>query len=212
MRRNHPTLAVLAIFVLSAGFTWAIAAEPVEVRDLPKRASDQLAEGQAAWVRIHNVLSHPRCVNCHVGADNIPLWTTTTSTTDRVHGMHIDAGNSRVGAATLNCNSCHQTSTRPNTVAHAAPHTGMAWRLAPLEFQWVGKSSAAICEQLRDPQRNGGRDAAGLLDHILHDAKVGGFITWSFNPGPGREPPPGSMQDHLSDMVVWTEAGMPCPT
>ena len=50
------------------------------------------------------------------------------------------------------------------------------------------------------------------MDHIIDDDEVIGFITWSFDPGGGREPAPGSLQAHLDDMILWTAAGMPCPT
>ena len=177
---------------------------------LPEAGTVSASDGLLAWDRIHDVLTHPRCLNCHVGADNVPLWGTTANP-DRIHGMVINAGESRIGAEGLSCNACHQTSTRPNATPHAPPHTGMDWRLAPVEFQWTDRTSAEICAQLRDPDRNGGRDAAGLVEHILHDAELIGFITWSFAPGAGREPAPGSLQAHLEDMTAWTAAGMPCP-
>ncbi|SLN26099.1 hypothetical protein ROJ8625_01040 [Roseivivax jejudonensis] len=182
----------------------------LDLSALPEVGTVPTKDGLAAWDNIHTVLSHPRCLNCHVGADNVPLWG-TAETPDRIHGMAINAGESRIGAETLSCNACHQTSTRPNTTHHAAPHTGMDWRLAPVEFQWTDRSSAEICAQMRDPARNGGRDAAGLIDHILHDAELIGFITWSFEPGAGRDPAPGNLQAHLEDMAIWTAAGMPCP-
>ncbi len=176
---------------------------------LPEAGTVTPEDGLAAWDNIHTVLTHPRCLNCHVGADNVPLWGTADAP-DRIHGMAINAGDSRIGAEGLSCKACHQTSTRPNTVSHAAPQTGMDWRLAPVEFQWTDRSSAEICAQMRDPDRNGGRDEAGLIEHILHDAELIGFITWSFDPGAGRDPAPGSLQAHLEDMAVWIAAGMPC--
>lgn len=182
----------------------------LDLSALPEVGTVPTGDGLAAWNSIHTVLAHPRCLNCHVGPDNVPLWG-TVETPDRIHGMAINAGNSRIGAETLSCNACHQTTTRPNTVPHAAPHTGMDWRLAPAEFQWTDRTSAEICAQMRDPARNGGRDEAGLIEHILHDADLIGFITRSFDPGPGRDPAPGSLQTHLEDMAVWTAAGMPCP-
>jgi len=184
--------------------------QPLDVSALPEPGSIEASDGLAAWDRIHDVASHPRCLNCHVGEDGIPLWGTVAEP-DRPHGMAIVAGDSRIGAAGLSCRTCHQTSTRPNRVEHAAPHTGMDWQLAPVDFQWVGGTSAEICQQMRDPDRNGGRDAAGLVEHILHDAELIGFITWSFDPGAGRAPAPGSLQSHLEDMAIWTAAGMPCP-
>ncbi|MEO1455007.1 MAG: hypothetical protein AAFV31_14420 [Pseudomonadota bacterium] len=182
----------------------------LDLSTLPDAGTVGPGDGLAAWDSIHTVLTHPRCLNCQVGADNVPLWG-TTEVPNRIHRMAINAGDSRIGAETMSCNACHQTSTRENTVPHAAPHTGMDWRLAPVEFQWTDRSSAEICAQMRDPARNGGRDGAGLIEHILHDAEVIGFITWSYDPGAGRDPAPGSLQAHLEDMATWTAAGMPCP-
>ncbi|MEM7280078.1 MAG: hypothetical protein AAF438_00405 [Pseudomonadota bacterium] len=184
----------------------------LDVSLLPEPGTVSNEEGLVAWNRIHDVFTHPRCLNCHVGNDGVPLWTTgSSSESTQAHGMWIKGGNSRMGAETMLCNSCHQTSAQRNTKAHAAPHTGMIWRLAPTEFQWTDQSSAQICEQVRDPERNGGRDEEGLIEHILHDASVFGFISWGFDPGPGRSRPPGSLQSHLEDMATWTSAGMPCP-
>lgn len=182
----------------------------LDLSTLPEAGTVAPEDGLAAWDGIHAVLTHPRCLNCHVGADDVPLWGTAQAP-GRIHGVAVNAGDSRIGAEGLSCRACHQTSTRPNAVPHAAPHTGMDWRLAPVEFQWTDRTSAEICAQMRDPARNGGRDAAGLIEHILHDAELIGFITWSFEPGAGRDPAPGSLQAHLEDMALWTAAGMPCP-
>ncbi|MBT0958064.1 hypothetical protein IV417_11760 [Alphaproteobacteria bacterium KMM 3653] len=170
--------------------------------------------GLEAWDRLHEVFTHPRCINCHVGEEAVPLWTTTHGANPgetRPHGMNIHGGDSRVGAEYIDCGTCHVTSTRPNTTPGAPPHAGLDWQLAPLEFQWTGKTPAEICAQVRDPERNGGRDGAGLIEHITHDAEVAGFITWGFTPGAGREPAPGSLQSHLDDTAAWVAAGMPCP-
>ena len=183
----------------------------LDASDLPEPGSVSIADGIEAWNRIYGVLSHPRCINCHVGADNTPRWRTEASNDDRVHGMAINAGPDRIGSETILCNACHQVSRKPNTVPHSAPHTGMVWRLAPVDFEWVDKPSGDICNQVRDPSRNGGRDGPGLIEHILHDADVVGFITWGFDPGPGRAPPPGSLQSHFDDMATWVAAGSPCP-
>ncbi len=168
-------------------------------------------QGLAAWERIYSVVSHPRCANCHTGESNLPMWSGPSYGQTRPHGMNINAGPSRLGVEFLMCSTCHITSSEPNTHAHAAPHAGHPWMLAPVEFVWFERSSDEICEQMRDPARNGGRSGTDLVDHILHDADIHAFITWGFNPGGGREPVPGTMQEHLNDMVTWTAAQMPCP-
>ncbi|MGV6801800.1 MAG: hypothetical protein ACWA5L_07755 [bacterium] len=168
-------------------------------------------QGLQAWQRLYEVVSHPRCANCHTGEENIPMWSGPSYGQPRRHGMNINADPSRAGIEYIPCSTCHITSSTENNIAHAAPHTGLPWMLAPVEFEWFGKDSASICQQIRNPDRNGGRDGAGLVDHILHDAELSGFISWGFTPGEGRQPAPGSMQSHLDDMVLWTAAGMPCP-
>jgi len=168
-------------------------------------------EGLEAWKRIQAVVTHPRCANCHVGPDNIPMWTIVGENKSRPHGMNISADTSRIGAQELPCGTCHMTSTAPNTVAHAPPHAGIPWQLAPVAFAWYGKTGAEICRQLRDPKRNGGRDAAGLVQHLLLDAAQHGFIPWGWNPGGGRSPAPGSFEDHVRDVETWGAAGQPCP-
>lgn len=169
------------------------------------------AQGLAAWDRIHAVVSHPRCVSCHVDERGIPMWLGKYHGTDRPHPMNVRSGASRMGTETLPCATCHMTSNAPNTVPHAPPHSGIPWQLAPVAFTWFGKTSAEICQQMRDPARNGGRDGPGLVEHILHDVHLNGFIKWGFNPGGGRDSAPGTLQQHVDDTVEWTTAGMPCP-
>ncbi len=177
----------------------------------PPAGSVSKADGLEAWQRIEAVVTHPRCVNCHVGADNIPMWTISGENKTRPHGMNINAGDSRIGAETVPCVSCHASSDTPNVAPNMPPHVGLPWQLAPVAFDWFEKTGAEICTQLRDPKRNGGRDAAGLVEHLHHDAKVKGFIPWAWVPGPGRSVPPGNFETHVQDMTVWGAAGQPCP-
>lgn len=207
-----PTVAFALLGAVTLSLAGIASGEESSGLSVPEAlAAVSAEEGLAAWDRIFAVNSHPRCANCHVDERNIPVWYGASGDPAQPHGMNINAGDSRIGAETLPCSICHVESKRANTVPHAAPHAGMEWRLAPVEFLWFAQSSEAICAQMSDPERNGDRDAEALIEHIVHDAEERGFITWAFNPGPGREPAPGSMQDHLNDMVVWTAAGMPCP-
>lgn len=202
-------LAILAVSALATAETQNN--NPLDVTKLAAPGTVSRSNGLDAWERIFAVASHPRCVNCHVGPDNIPVWSGPSYGKRRPHGMAINAGESRIAADGLACSACHQTSHHSNDVPHAAPRIAVPWQLAPTEFQWIDRSSVEICAQLRDPKRNGGRNADGLVQHILEDAKHGGFISWGFKPGGGREPAPGGLQEHSIDMALWTSAGMPCP-
>lgn len=169
------------------------------------------SQGLEAWGRIEEVVSHPRCANCHVGPDNVPMWSGPSFDETRPHGMNINAGESRIGAESLMCSTCHMTSSAPNDTPHAPPHVALPWQLAPVDFVWFGKSGSELCSQLKDPERNGGRDAAGLIDHLKEDASHLGFVQWGWNPGGTREPVPGTLDEHIQDIALWGAAGQPCP-
>ena len=200
--RRFAAAAALALGVLTA---------PLAAQNADAPAAPSRDDGLAAWSRIEAVVTHPRCANCHVGPDNIPMWTGPEFDRPGPHGMAINAGESRIGAETLACATCHVTSDAPNEIAHAAPHVGIEWRLAPVEFQWFDVPGADICDRLRDPATNGGRDAAGLVEHLRDDVAHQGFVLWGWQPGGDREPAPGTLEDHIRDMGVWGAAGQPCP-
>jgi hypothetical protein len=153
-----PTLRILLIAATGLALGTLASAEGehgLDLSALPEIGTVSAEDGLAAWDTIHTVLTHPRCLNCHVGADNVPLWGTTQAP-DTIHGMAINADDSRIGAGTMSCNACQQTSTRPNTFNLAAPHTGIDWQLARVEFQWTDRTGVEICAQMRDPNRNSG--------------------------------------------------------
>jgi hypothetical protein len=202
---------VIAAASSIAALTGIVAAKDEIVKDALPTGSVSRAEGLEAWKRIEAVVTHPRCANCHVDANAIPIWTPAGETKPRVHGMNIHGGESRIGAEAIRCSTCHMTSTQANDPAPAPPRAGIDWQLAPVAFIWFGKSGAEICAQLKDSKRNGGRDAVGLLVHLRHDASLSGFIPRGWEPGAGRTTPPGTFEDHVKDMALWGAAGQPCP-
>lgn len=174
-------------------------------------ASATQSQGLEAWGRIFEVASHPRCANCHTGPSDRPMWSGPSYGKARVHGMNIRAGDSRMGIEYLPCQTCHTTKDTDWDNANAAPHTAPRvatfWQLAPIEADWFGRTTNEICEQLRDPDRNGGRTMLDLAEHLDHDL----ILHWAWNPGGGREPAPYSLQEHVNDILIWGVAGMPCP-
>lgn len=182
----------------------SIAANEKAVINPPTEGSISIEQGLEAWKRIYEVVSHPRCANCHVGADNRPMWSGEHYGKTRHHGMNINAGDSRIGVETIPCATCH---TKQNTdVLHGAPGAEV-WHLPPVEMEWFGKTSAQICEQLKNPETNGDRDLMALAEHVAFDE----LVHWGWSPGQGREPAPYSIQEHTNDMLAWGVAGMPCP-
>lgn len=165
-----------------------------------------LEEGLAAWDRVFEVASHPRCANCHTGASDRPMWSGPSYGRTRPHGMNIRAGESRIGAEFLLCSTCHAFNEDGNDAPHMAPQVALNWQLAPVEADWFGRSSDEICNQLRDPELNGDRDHLAIASHLDHDL----ILHWAWNPGGGREPAPYSLQEHVDDVLAWGVAGFPC--
>ena len=196
-------LAALMVAIITPAFA------EVEIKP-PASATE--TEGLEAWSRIFEVASHPRCANCHTGESDRPMWSGPAYGKTRPHGMNIRAGESRIGAEYVPCQTCHTTKDKDwdnaNTMPHAAPRVAMAWQLAPVEADWFGRSSVEICEQLRDPDRNGDRDMLALAQHLDHDL----ILHWAWKPGGGREPAPYSLQEHVNDILIWGTAGFPCPS
>lgn len=197
------TFVIATLFGALCGAMALGAGETVEINP-PQEGSVTAAQGLAAWERIFEVTSHPRCSNCHVGADNRPMWSGPKYGRTRVHGMNINAGESRIGAETIPCFTCHTQVQLAGE--HQAPAVSMDWRLAPVEAAWFGKSSVEICNQLRDPAQNGDRSFMDIAEHLDHDL----ILHWAWSPGGGREPAPYSLQEHVDDILIWGVAGMPC--
>jgi hypothetical protein len=177
----------------------------VTLEPLPE-GSVSAEDGTRLWGQIHEVFSHPRCANCHVGESGIPIWSGPHYGAEpRNHGMFVAAGDSRIGAEYLTCGTCHgpQNSVLP----HGAPGAEV-WHLPPAEMAWWGKSSAEICAQIKDPDLNGGRSLLEVAEHVAGDP----LVLWGWEPGPGRTPAPYSAKALSEFMLEWTAAGAPCPT
>lgn len=161
------------------------------------------AEALAQWEKIHEVFSHPRCANCHV-EDDAPRWSGPHYGATRAHGFKIGRGDGGFGNAGQRCTTCHFETNAPKLHGPpGAPH----WHLAPAEMAWFGKSSAEICAQIKDPERNGGRSLDEIASHVRDDA----LVAWGWDPGPGREPAPGSAQETYEAILAWSAAGGQCP-
>ena len=156
--------------------------------------------GWQAFEDIAGVLQSPRCVSCHVPGD-APLQ----GDQGRRHNMNVKRGSDGRGTAALHCTACHQ---RENSELLHAPPGAPDWRLPPpaMRMAWQGLTPQALCETLKDPARNGGRDLAALEDHLRSDA----IVAWGFHPGPGRQPPRLTQAELLARFVQWKDAGAPC--
>jgi len=164
--------------------------------------ADPAARSAALFTEMGKVLQHPRCVNCHPRTDR-PL-----QGDDQVaHNPPVTRGKDDHGVPGLECSTCHG----PRNVAFANGQGSIpgdpAWALAPRSMAWEGKSLGAICAQLKDRKRNGGKTLAQIHEHNAHDGLVG----WGWNPGPGRTPAPGTQAQFGELTKAWIDSGAKCP-
>jgi hypothetical protein len=73
---------------------------------------------------------------------------------------------------------------------------------------WEGKTQAEICEQMKDPERNGGRRTG---EEVIEHTKVDPLVLWAWDPGAARTMPPLSHAQFLEALEAWVRADMPCP-
>jgi hypothetical protein len=167
--------------------------------------SDQAERSRALFNEIAKVVTHPRCMNCHPAGDR-PLQGAD-------HHEHLPPayrGEGGVGIPGLTCNACH-TEKNFTLVGTGATYKSIPghprWGLAPIEMAWQGKSLSQICQQMKDPARNGGRTLALLQEHLAKDD----LVAWGWAPGEGREPAPGT-QAQLGELAqAWINTGAECP-
>ena len=167
--------------------------------------ADQKARSVALFEEASKVIEHPRCLNCHPAGDR-PLQTMAM----HPHQPPVTRGDGGMGVPGMMCNTCHGADNA--TVVGQSPTLksipgNPAWHLAPIEMAWVGKSLGEICQQLKDPARNGGRDLSKIVEHMSHDSLVG----WGWNPGEGREPAPGTQAEFGELIKAWVDTGAACP-
>src|SRR5207247_10085575 len=125
------------------------------------------------------VLLHPRCVNCHP-SDDSPRQRDDSA----LHDPPVVRGPDGDGVPGLTCTGCHQDANLELARVPGAPK----WHLAPRSMARAGHAPAAVCEQMKDPARNGGKTLAQIVEHAAHDPLVG----WAWAPGHGRTPAPGT--------------------
>lgn len=157
----------------------------------------------AYFAEAGRVLQHPRCLNCHP-KERVP----TQGENLHTHVPMMQATETGHGVPALQCNTCHQTSNVSTHVESVRTMPGHPhWMLAPASMAWQGLSLREICEQIKDPARNGGRSLAAIHEHLAMDSLVG----WAWQPGDGREPAPGTQREFGELISAWLETGAVCP-
>jgi hypothetical protein len=187
------------VFLTLAAIVGAIAS-PVAGQETP---AVNPAAGLSEWEKIFVVFSHPRCTNCH-GQGEGPVWSGAHYGATRPHGFNVKRSIDGFGNPGLRCNTCHFE--KNSSTLHGPPGAA-GWRMPAPEMTFFGKSSTALCAQIKDPAQNGRRTVEQVTQHVGHDA----LIAWVWAPGPGREVPPGSVDETKQALATWVAAGAPCP-
>jgi hypothetical protein len=162
--------------------------------------ADKKERSRALFLEASRVFLHPRCANCHPNGD-VP----SQGMQMLAHQPPVTRGPEGRGVVGMECTSCHQD----RNLIHARVPGAPDWHLAPLEMAWVGKSPRQVCEQVKDPKRNGGKSLAEIVEHNAHDKAL---VAWGWSPGIGREPAPGSQEQFGAIVAAWVETGAECPS
>jgi hypothetical protein len=166
--------------------------------------SDQAVRSRALFTEAAKVITSPRCMNCHPAGDR-----PTQGNDMHLHRPPVTRGAGGVGVPGNTCGACHTD--RNFTLVERSSYRSIPghprWGMAPIEMAWQGKSVSEICNQLKDPNRNGGRSLALLHEHAAGDD----LVAWGWHPGEGRESAPGT-QKIFGDLVqAWIDTGAQCP-
>jgi hypothetical protein len=163
------------------------------------KIKDKNLRAVALFAEAGQVIQSPRCLNCHPATER-PTQTDQL----RPHQPPVVRGVRGMGPlGGDNCNSCHHDANFDVARVPGDPR----WRLAPAEMAWQGRTLGQICDQLKDPARNGGKDMPALIKHVTDDTLVG----WAWSPGADRTPAPGTQKEFGALIEAWSAAGAACP-
>ena len=175
---------------------------PAEFTDI----KDEVERGNALFGEMAKVIMHPRCMNCHP-RDDIPRQGDEMALHEPPVARYEGSG---LGAPGMRCSTCHGTQNVDLVgVGGLESMPGHSpWQLAPASMGWIGLSAGEICEQIKDPARNGGKSLAELHEHNAEDGLVG----WGWHPGDGRQPVPGTQEQFGELTKAWIDSGAHCPS
>ena len=185
---------LLAVIATSVAYG---ASSGVELKDAGEFSGikNKKERSVALFTEAGTVLQHPRCINCHPSGEG-PLQGESGTR----HEPPVGRGLGPVG---MRCRTCHGVDNfDPGGVPGATQ-----WLLAPRKMSWEGLSLGEICEQIKDPERNGRRSLREIVEHVTDDHLVG----WGWSPGAGREPAPGSQETFAGLIGAWVKTGAACP-
>ncbi len=207
-RKSNIVICLLMAFVLFSSFALSDASNKHNhAAGLSAAAADFLpvkdsAASQKAFLAAYKVLMSPRCLNCHPAGD-VPLQ----GDDSKPHTQGVKRGVDGKGVYALKCANCHQPQ---NSAGEHMPPGNPNWHLPPANMKMVfeGKSPRELAAQLKDPQKNGHKTMAQLIDHVTNDQLVLG----GWQPGDGRTVPPTTHAAFAKNFKEWIDKGAYLPS
>ncbi len=207
-RRSLKLLTIGAACLFAAGNAWMFGSNGIQQVNasggLPgaPALADNKKKAKAAFTEAAKVFFSPRCANCHPVGDT-PLQ----GDESRVHDLDVMRGPEGRGTEELQCAMCHM---EENTEGENMPPGVPDWHMPPANQKMVfqGITAAQLCQNLKDPLKNGGRKSAKeAVEHLVTDPKV----LWAWSPGTGRTSPSMTHADFIKKMNEWVANGAACP-
>jgi hypothetical protein len=154
-----------------------------------------------AFLEVYKVLMSPRCMNCHPSGD-APLQ----GDDSRIHTQGVLRGPEGKGLYALKCSNCHQPK---NTPGLHMPPGNPKWQLPPPQTKMVfqGRTPRELAAQLLNKKENGGKNKAGLIDHITNDT----LVAAGWHPAEGLSLPPLSHKEFARQFRQWLDKGAYLP-
>jgi hypothetical protein len=190
---------IAGAFLFSRGVS---AAEPAPDSKTPVASATAASNDGASFTAFVPVLRHPRCMNCHSQGDY-----PRQGDDSHPHTMNVRRGPIGFGVTAEKCSTCHQDHNL--TGAHLPPGAP-GWHLPPpaMPMIWQGLTDSQLCESIKDPKQNRGRNLDQLVEHLTEDK----LVMWGWNPGEGRTPVPIPHDEFSAKVKLWQAAGAPCPS
>ena len=195
MRTSTASWVILSVCTVTSAFGQAAG---LKAPDSFASITDRAERSRALFLEASKVIQHPRCMNCHPGGER-----PTQGSDMHPHSPMVVRGADDKGAVGMHCTTCHQSANYEPSGVPGHP----LWHVAPKAMAWQGKSLGQICEQIKDPARNGGKTLAAIHEHMAHDSLVG----WGWHPGGGRESAPGTQAQLGALIQAWIATGAACP-
>ena len=197
--RPTTLVGLVLLAILASPAAQAVSAvEPLKSPADFATITDKAERSRALFAEMGKVIESPRCQNCH------PVGQRPSQGDDmHPHLPLVVRGADDQGAIAMRCATCHQVANFAPAGVPGAPK----WHVAPVAMAWQGKSLGEVCEQIKDPARNGKRTLAQIHDHMAHDELVG----WGWHPGGSRTPAPGTQKQFGELVAAWIQAGAACP-